>query len=65
MVAPGVKREVVAHVVSEHGVSQRRACKALAVDRSSVRYRSMPVCPPLREMKAPLVPRLLNPRRLA
>jgi len=24
-----------------HGVSQRRACKALAVDRSSVRYRSV------------------------
>lgn len=41
MVAPGVKREAVAHVVAVHGVSQRRACKALAVDRSSVRYRSV------------------------
>ena len=39
MVAPGVKREAVAHVVEIHGVSQRRACQALAVDRSSVRYR--------------------------
>jgi putative transposase len=36
-----VKREAVAHVVAVHGVSQRRACKALAVDRSSVRYRSV------------------------
>jgi putative transposase len=41
MVAPGARREAVAHVVEVHGVSQRRACKALAVDRSSVRYRSM------------------------
>jgi len=41
VVAPGVKREAVAHVVAVHGVSQRRACKALAVDRSSVRYRSV------------------------
>ncbi|MGB3317331.1 MAG: IS3 family transposase [Albidovulum sp.] len=38
MVAPGVRRDVVAHVVAIHGVSQRRACRALAVDRSSVRY---------------------------
>ncbi|AZQ68665.1 IS3 family transposase [Silicimonas algicola] len=41
MVAPGVKREAVAHVVAIHGVSERRACQALAVDRSSVRYRSV------------------------
>ena len=41
MVAPGVRREAVAHVVATHGVSQRRACQALAVDRSSVRYRSV------------------------
>ena len=41
MVAPGVRREAVAHVVAVHGVSQRRACKALALDRSSVRYRSV------------------------
>ncbi|ABV92153.1 integrase (plasmid) [Dinoroseobacter shibae DFL 12 = DSM 16493] len=31
----------MAHVVEVHGVSQRRAGKALAVDRSSVRYRSV------------------------
>ena len=41
MVAPGVRREAVAHVVATHGVSQRRACQVLAVDRSSVRYRSV------------------------
>ncbi|BAQ70289.1 transposase, IS1477 [Rhodovulum sulfidophilum] len=41
MVTPGVRREAVAHVVEAHGVSQRRACKALSVDRSSVRYRSV------------------------
>ena len=41
MVAPGVKREAVAHVVESHGVSQRRACQVLGMDRSSVRYRSV------------------------
>ena len=44
--ARGVKREAVAHVVEIHGVSRRRACQARAVDRSSVRYRSvrLPCC---------------------
>jgi putative transposase len=41
MVAPDAKREAVAHVVAVHGVSQRRACDVLAVDRSSIRYRSI------------------------
>ena len=31
----------MAHACMVHGVSQRRACEALEVDRSSVRYRSM------------------------
>ena len=31
----------MAHACVEHGVSQRRACEVLAVDRSSVRYRSI------------------------
>jgi putative transposase len=31
----------VAHACVAHGVSQRRACEVLAVDRSSVRYRSI------------------------
>jgi putative transposase len=41
MVTPDVKREAVAHACLVHGVSQRRACEALKVDRSSVRYRSI------------------------
>ena len=41
MVTPDAKREAVAHACDEHGVSQRRACEVLAVDRSSVRYRSI------------------------
>jgi len=40
MVTPEAKRSAVAHASKEHGVSQRRACKALQVDRSTVRYRS-------------------------
>jgi putative transposase len=37
---PDAKREPVAHVVAVHGISQRRACEVLTVDRSGVRYRS-------------------------
>ena len=40
MVAPGARREAVAHLCKEHGVSQRRACSVIGADRSSVRYRS-------------------------
>jgi putative transposase len=40
MVTPDAKRDAVAHACAVHGVSQRRACEALEVDRSSVRYRS-------------------------
>ena len=39
MVTPAARREAVAHLRAAHGVSQRRACTVLAVDRSSVRYR--------------------------
>lgn len=39
MVTPAARREAVAHLRAAHGVSQRRACAVLAVDRSSVRYR--------------------------
>jgi hypothetical protein len=35
-----VKRQAVGHLCKAHGVSQRRACAALDVDRSTVRYRS-------------------------
>ena len=41
MVTPDAKRNAVAHACTLHGVSQRRACEALDVDRSSVRYRSV------------------------
>ena len=41
MVTPDAKRDAVVHACTEHAVSQRRACKVLAVDRSSVRYRSV------------------------
>lgn len=41
MVTPDAKRKAVAHACEAHGVSQRRACKALNVDRTSVRYRSI------------------------
>jgi len=34
------RRKAVAHACEMHGVSQRRACAALGVDRSSMRYRS-------------------------
>ena len=40
MGTPVGKREAVAYPQSEHGVSVRRACDPLAVDRSSVRYKS-------------------------
>ncbi len=41
MVTPDVKRNAVAHVCAQHGVSQRRACQVLSFDRSSMRYRSV------------------------
>lgn len=41
MVTPVARREAVAHLKTAHEVSERRACKTLSVDRSSVRYRSI------------------------
>ncbi len=41
MVTPGAKRDAVAQVCAQHGVSQRRACEVLSVDRSSMRYHSV------------------------
>lgn len=40
MVTPSARRTVVAHIVASHGVSERRACRLLNVDRTSHRYRS-------------------------
>ena len=37
---PFAKQQVVAHACTAHEVSERRACQALGVDRSTVRYRS-------------------------
>jgi putative transposase len=40
MVTPAVKREAVAHLQGAHGMSERRACKAIGCDRMTARYRS-------------------------
>jgi putative transposase len=39
MVTPAVRRGAVAHLVEAYEMSERRACSAIGVDRSSVRYR--------------------------
>ena len=40
MVTPVARREAVAHLREIHHVSQRRACRVVGADRTSVRYRS-------------------------
>jgi len=40
MVTPAARREAVAHLCGTHQVSQRRACRTLGAERTSVRYRS-------------------------
>ena len=40
MVTPAARRKAVADARAAHGVSERRACQVLGVDRSSIRYRS-------------------------
>jgi putative transposase len=40
MVTPVARREAVAHLRTSYEVSQRRACRAIGVDRGSMRYRS-------------------------
>ena len=37
---PDAKRQAVGHLCKAHGVSQRRACAVMQVDRSTVRYKS-------------------------
>jgi putative transposase len=39
MVTPAARREAVAHLVTTHRMSERRACRTTGVDRASVRYR--------------------------
>ena len=41
MVTPAARREAAAHLHQTYEVSQRRACKTIGADRSSVRYRSL------------------------
>lgn len=38
MVTPAARRGAVAHLVDAHGMSERRACRVIGADRSSVRY---------------------------
>jgi len=40
MVRPAAKREAVAHLQAEHGMSERRACAVISTDRTTIRYRS-------------------------
>ena len=40
MVGPAAKREAVAYLRAEHGLSERRACHITGADRSMIRYRS-------------------------
>jgi putative transposase len=41
MVTPAVKRQAVAHLCATHEVSQRRACRTIGAERTSMRYRSV------------------------
>lgn len=40
MVTPAAKREAVAHLQALLDVSERRACRVIAADRSVIRYES-------------------------
>ena len=40
MVGPAGKREAVAYLRAEHGLSERRACHIVGADRTMIRYRS-------------------------
>ena len=40
MVGPGVKREAIAHLGAMVGLSERRACRLIDADRTSMRYRT-------------------------
>jgi putative transposase len=41
VVTPAARRDAVAHLREVYSVSERRACRAIGVDRSTVRYRSV------------------------
>ena len=40
MVTPAAERRAVAHLVAKHGMSERRACKAIGCCRMTIRYQS-------------------------
>jgi transposase InsO family protein len=40
MVTPAVRREAVAHLKINHGISERLASRAITTDRKTIRYRS-------------------------
>lgn len=40
MVSPRMRRQAVAHLVNQRGLSQRHACRLMGVHRSTVRYKS-------------------------
>ena len=40
MVTPAAKRKAVSHLIANHGMSERRACKAIGGCRMTVRYNS-------------------------
>ena len=40
MVTPALRREAVAHLETAHRMSERRACRLIGADRTSVRYRA-------------------------
>jgi len=40
-VTPEAKRQAAQHLCAMHGVSERRACEVLKVDRSTIRYQSV------------------------
>ena len=40
MVGPGVQREAIAHLGAMMGLSERRACRIISADRTSMRYRT-------------------------
>jgi putative transposase len=60
VVTPAAKREAVAHACAVHEVSERRACEALGVDRSSVRYRSRRACDAAARLRKRKFARLLR-----
>jgi putative transposase len=41
MVTPAAERKAVAHLVEKHGMSERRACKAIGCCRMTIRYQSI------------------------